>query len=196
MPARSAFNPFSRQSPLRSFGALKESRGKLLYEGLPYVGPVADYKDDDPDELRPQRRMKGHVAQLDLSKPEDMERYREITQKGCEGQAVLSFEERLYDAEIKSWRVLIRWIELYFAAPDAVIEAAAGPQPPPPRVLPETKFVDVKDKAAVLAKEKTDGSRYATVSEAIHAFGDVFDGEDSSPADPGEKAAEHVPKPV
>jgi hypothetical protein len=167
------------------------SDGSLKYNGLPYVGPVLDYKDDDPEEFQPQQCFNGCVAQFDLSKLEDMTQYRALCQKFCCAEAVLSAEEKVYDADIKSWRILIRWMEPYYGPPAGVKEMLAeqekaGQQPPV--VFPETNLAVAEDLAAVKAREireKEDKaraearSRYATVDEAIHSFGlDDFGADD------------------
>lgn len=53
------------------------------------------------------------IERLELCKEEDLERYAQISQLAANGFAHISFEERVYDAEIKNWRVLIRWGLLY-----------------------------------------------------------------------------------
>lgn len=181
MPARSAFNPFSSTSPLRKFGALDITPNGLQYNGLPYVGPVVDFKSDDPPELQPQQEFNGCVAQFDLSKPEEMEQYRALIQKFCSKQAVLSCEEKVYDPEVKSWRIFIRWMEPYYGPPAAVkqmVEEARKQAEQPARVLPETDLTAVKDAAEAKAEEAANASRapYATVDEAIHSFSIDQDG--------------------
>jgi len=120
---RFMFNPFGNRQPLRHYGLLQNTPNGLQYEGLPYVGPVLDFKDDDPEEFLPQLRNNGCVAVLDLSKTEDMDQYRALIQKVCDKRAVLSVEERAYDESTKNWRVLVRWFEPYYQAPDAAILA-------------------------------------------------------------------------
>jgi hypothetical protein len=197
-------NPFSAKKPLQNFGILKKgTEGDLWYQesdglSLPYVGPVLDFKDDDPQSLRPELRYKGCVAVLDLSDAEDMETYRALAQKFCQQHAILSMEEREYDPEVKNWRVLIRWMEPFYGAPEAALrvlkETAAandGKLPPPPEVkemFPESPAQKPEDLAKVQAEaaaeeeqvsetEQTDEeipARYGTVDEAIHAFGHLF----------------------
>ena len=138
MSGRFMFNPFSTQKPLQRFGQLRETTEGLQYEGLPYVGPILDFKDDDPEEFLPQLRNNGCVAVLDLSKTEDMDQYRALIQKICDKKAVLSVEERAYDESTKNWRVLIRWFEPYYQAPDAAILARRQAVKMPVKKAPET----------------------------------------------------------
>lgn len=160
MSGRFMFNPFSNRQPLRKFGRLQETTNGFQYEGLPYVGPALDYKDDDPEEFQPQLKHNGCVAVFDLSKTEDMDQYRALIQKICDRGAVLSVEERAYDATTKNWRVLVRWFEPFYQAPDAALLARREASKMPVRLAPET---DVKnrtprdvafagiDKSAILA---------------------------------------------
>ena len=82
----------------------------LEYRGLPYDGE----KDIIGKDNTPMMRRVAKVAQYDLSKSEDMETYASVLQDIADGKALLSFEERIYDPDIKSWRVLIRWAELRY----------------------------------------------------------------------------------
>ena len=205
MPEHSVSNPFTAKAPLLTYGALRvDSEGAYQYEGFPYVGPPFDFKDDDPDEFRPQKKLNACVAQLDLSKPEDMEQYRGISQRMADGLAQVSFEEKNYDEDTKTWRIFIRWLEPYFVPPPAAVSALQNAQKQGTHVMPETPLIGAKDLAKVRAEDvqeasteseepdesdESDESRYATVDEALHAFGDedIFtlagvggSGEDSS----------------
>ena len=137
-------NPFSTQRPLRRFGQLQETPDGLQYEGLPYFGPVLDFKDDDPEEFLPQLRQNGCVAVWDLAVKEDMEQYRALIQKICNKKAVLSVEERAYDSATKNWRVLVRWFEPYYQAPDAALLASREAAKIPVRRAPETEMTNRK----------------------------------------------------
>ena len=57
--------------------------------------------------------MKVHVDVLDLRKPKEMKYYREICQMIGNGYAQFSKEDMRYDEKSKSWRVFIRWLELF-----------------------------------------------------------------------------------
>ncbi len=88
------------------------------WEGLPFRGPVKSFKETDPDHLKPQQGIKVNVQQLNMSVEADMERYGEIGQLVGNGFAQISFEERIYDDDIKSWRILIRWFEVFTYDPE------------------------------------------------------------------------------
>ena len=188
MYGRSISNPFSSKVPLQSYGNIKVEQGKLKFDGLPYVGTPFPFKDDDPEEYQPQLQHNGCCAQFDLSDRADMEQYRALCQKICDGLAQVSFEEKIYDSDIKSWRVLIRWIEPYYAPPPAAQEIIAniekGTNPQTLRIAPETDLRQPKDYAAVTAEEAPEtepteqespnepSTRYATIDQALNLLSD------------------------
>jgi len=199
MPEHSVSNPFTAKAAILTYGALRvDAEGVYQYEGFPYVGPPFDFKDDDPDEFRPQKKLNACVAQFDLSKPEDMEQYRGISQRIANGLAQISFEEKNYDEDTKAWRIFMRWLEPYFVPPPAALAAIQNAERQGIRVMPETPLIGVKDLADARAEEaledptedeEPDESRYTTVDQALHAFGgeDIFElagvggsGEDST----------------
>ena len=98
----------------------KETYGPNLFEGLPYEGKIYDRKEDDPDYKQPVLKYTINVRQFDLSKPEDMEDWKKICQQLADGVSVVSFEEKVYDNEIKSWRILIRWMDQAYTNPEGV----------------------------------------------------------------------------
>ena len=93
----------------------------------------------------------------------------------------------------------MRWLEPYFVPPPAAVAAIQNAAKQGTHVMPETPLIGVKDLADARAEEaqkdtteaeESDESRYATVDQALHAFGDedIFQlagvggsGEDSSP---------------
>jgi hypothetical protein len=83
--------------------------------GIPFHGAAPNLKQNDP--VQPQEGGICKVEQLDLSKPEDLEHYSHIGQLRINGMAEISFDERIYDEETKSWRVLIRWVQMYTYMP-------------------------------------------------------------------------------
>ena len=188
---RSISNPFSAKSPLEAFGALrKDATGKgFQYEGLPYVGPPFPFKDDDPEEYRPELKHNACAAQFDLSNPEDMAQYRAVSQKVCDSLAVISYEEKIYDDAIKSWRILMRWMEPYYAPPPAAQEIIKDlknqDNPSTMQIAPETDLRKPVDHAKAVAdnlkaaaeeqQEPDDGTtRYRTIDEAINGAGKGF----------------------
>lgn len=189
---------------MERYGALsKDAAGDNFYETeggvqLPYVGPVLDYKEDDPEHLRPQLRHDACVAQWDLSDDDDMKQYRGLCDKICRQQAIVSFEEKVYDDEIKSWRILIRWMEPYYGPPSGALRHAReeakstkgkSPRPrkprpirpndPPiqqPRDLAKVEADALNEKPGSDQVESNDEipSRYGTFDEVISAFGDML----------------------
>lgn len=85
------------------------------YDGFPFRGPVPDIKDTDPQQ--PQYSAQVFVHVLDLSKAEDLEYYGQIAQMVGNGFAQISFEDKQFIAEKKSWLVLIRWMLNYAYMP-------------------------------------------------------------------------------
>ena len=83
------------------------------FRGLPYRGKAEIIDKDN----QPVKKRETHIAQFALNSEEDMAKYSEIIQKVADGASQISFEERVYDDTIKSWRVLIRWFDLVYEAP-------------------------------------------------------------------------------
>lgn len=108
--------PFTEMTGDAPFMRNKEN-GKYSYMGYPYRGRALPFKNDDPNYNQPQYRAQVHVEQLDTTNEEDMKRWTEIAQKVSDGLAFHSFEERVYDQELKGWRILIRWCEPYYTEP-------------------------------------------------------------------------------
>lgn len=86
----------------------------LSFGGLPFEGDA--YPVDETN--KPVLRRKVHTAQFDLSDDGDMDRYNEVLQNKADGLNDISFEERVYDSELKSWRVLLRWFDLVYIRPE------------------------------------------------------------------------------
>lgn len=83
------------------------------FEGLPFRGSVPNIKETDPDHLQPQVGYKAHVEILDLSKPKELERYRDVCQMITNGFGQISQERIEYNKTKKSWLIFIRWLEGY-----------------------------------------------------------------------------------
>jgi len=90
------------------------------FDGLPFRGPRPDLKETDAPENQPRPGMQVNVHILDLSKPEDLEYYEQISQLVGNGYAQISFEERKFVEEKKTWLVLLRWFLLYTCLPSPV----------------------------------------------------------------------------
>lgn len=96
--------------------------GQRTWMGLPYRGPVYDYKKDDPEHRKPQLKYDARVKQFNLNDDEHIKAYEKLAQALCSGRAVVSYEEKVYDQSINSWRILVRWMEPYAQAPDLTEE--------------------------------------------------------------------------
>jgi hypothetical protein len=81
------------------------------FEGLPFRGEVYDVKTGDPEYAQPQTGAKAHVDVLNLAKPDDLKRYRDICQMVANGFAKIS-QERL-DFDGKKYVTFIRWLEMF-----------------------------------------------------------------------------------
>jgi len=98
----------------------KEKYGPNVFDGLPYEGKIFDRKETDPDYKQPILIQTVNVKQFDLSIDEHMTEWQEICQKVADQIAVISFEEKIYDKDIKSWRILVRWMDLKYTNPEGV----------------------------------------------------------------------------
>jgi hypothetical protein len=83
------------------------------YEGVPFRGPVPDLKHDDPQHMQPQFGQNVYVKVFNLFDEEQLKQYSDICQMVGNGFAAISSEDRVYDDDIKNWRVFIRWIEFF-----------------------------------------------------------------------------------
>ena len=87
------------------------------HNGLPFKGDIPDLRHDDPEHMQPQEGGIVHTEQMDLSDPKDLQHLADIRQLVVNQTAYLCYEERIYDAAIKSWRVLICWVEQHSYVP-------------------------------------------------------------------------------
>jgi hypothetical protein len=86
-------------------------------EGLPFRGSIPTLKEDDPPEKRPQVGMQTFVKILELDKEEDMQMYTDIAQLVANGVAQISFEDRRWIEDKKNWKVLIRFMLMFYHMP-------------------------------------------------------------------------------
>jgi len=94
------------------------ARGEFVFpgvDGLPYRGATPNLKEGD--RVRPQTASQVFVRVLNLADKDDLAKYEQISQMVGNGYAQISCEERMYDPDIKNWRVLIRWMLLYTHMP-------------------------------------------------------------------------------
>lgn len=99
--------------------------------GLPYEGVPMTLRDDDPPEKRPQILSKAFIKTFSLDKPEDREllekTLRDVHNMQLHNAAAVSKLEYQYDESLKSWVVLLVWLEYYSVSPEEakdVIEKA------------------------------------------------------------------------
>lgn len=89
------------------------------WEGAPFRGKkIPDLKEDDPRQVQPQQGIEAHVEVLVLGDPVQRKRYQNIMQIIANGFGHLGKEEMVYDAEIKNWRVMIRWWQIFSHLPE------------------------------------------------------------------------------
>lgn len=88
-----------------------------VWEGLPYKGKPYSFKNDDPEHMQPRMVRKAHIRIFMLDKDEDLKDYEAIMQNVCDDTAQISVEERKYDKKAKTWRILLRWVDLYYTEP-------------------------------------------------------------------------------
>ena len=88
------------------------------YDGLPFRGKkIPDVKEDDPDRKKPQQGIQVHLDILHMNNKEDRERYTSIMQLVVNGFGQVGLEEVVNDEKNNSWRILLRWYELYSHLP-------------------------------------------------------------------------------
>lgn len=90
---------------------------ELTWEGLPYEGPVYDFKNDDPEERLPQLRHRVRTDLLDMSKQEDRDKYAEIAGDAIIGKTKL-IHELHRENSTGAWNYLVTWASLYYVAPE------------------------------------------------------------------------------
>ena len=91
--------------------------GKYKFEGLPFRGSPGNFKHDDPEHMQPQLSYEGNVKQFNLNDEKDMKDYNLLCQAVCDGSVMISFEDKIYDSEIKSWRILVRYANMFYKGP-------------------------------------------------------------------------------
>lgn len=86
-------------------------------DGLPFRGIVPDLKKDDPEHLQPKQGCRVHVEILNMSRSKDRERMEKIYSMYANGTAIISDEERQWIPERRTWRVFLRWADVYMYNP-------------------------------------------------------------------------------
>lgn len=100
----------------------KQEDGSFNYEGLPYKGKMFDYKDSDPDYMKPQLRNEANIKIFDLSNEEHLKEYQEVWERTCNGLATVAFEKTEWVEDKATWFVFVRWMNHYYAPPAALTE--------------------------------------------------------------------------
>lgn len=124
MSALSGSNPFVDDRPLFNY---PRERAKGEFEGLGYHGVGLNLKEGDSEDRKPRKKHKCHIRQFNLNNKEDMEKYEQVCQAVFDGDVLLSYENRVYDEKIQSWRVLMRWAEQYYTTPKNIEEPLRKP---------------------------------------------------------------------
>ena len=78
-----------------------------------------DRKEDDPEHLQPQQGARVHVEILNMDDEDDLKRMEDIYSMVCNGTAIISSEEKEWMPDKQTWRVFIRWADLYLYNPRA-----------------------------------------------------------------------------
>ena len=53
-----------------------------------------------------------------MTDEDDVKVLEEVQKKALEGKAQITLTRQEYDPEIKAWRMLLNWYEMYYTAPD------------------------------------------------------------------------------
>lgn len=158
----------------------QDPNGQMWWDGLPYNGPAFDAREGDPENMQPQKRQKACVAILDLADETeggDMDQYRGISQRVADGQAYISVEDQRFIEADGTWKVLLRWVELQYEAPEALTGKPAGsstyvPAPAVVQTVPSQPITQQTPTSSEASNATT--SRYTSVDHAlIHAFGEA-----------------------
>jgi hypothetical protein len=96
----------------------REKYGPNRFNGLPFIGQPMNRKEDDPDYKQPLETSLVHVRQFDTTNEKHMAEWSEIMQRVADGVTNVSFEEKVYDPDIKGWRILLRWVDFFYTNPE------------------------------------------------------------------------------
>jgi hypothetical protein len=103
-------------------GGFYKKGKKQYYGGFPYRGPALNLKEEDPDWMRPTLKYDYHVNVFDLSNEKELKKYEEVCQKVADKVAQISVEERKWCEASSSWKVLIRWCDVFYTVPNIELE--------------------------------------------------------------------------
>lgn len=105
-----------QELPLPS--GFKKKYGENVFNGLPYKGIPMDRKESDPDYRQPVMCTDVYIKIFILNKEEDLKEWQDVMQRVSDLVASVSFEDKQYDKELQTWRVLLRWMEHYYTNPE------------------------------------------------------------------------------
>ncbi len=83
---------------------------------LPFRGDVPFLKEDDAEQ--PETGYEVRVDIFEMKIDEDREYYSDVWQLASTGFAVISSEEKVYDPDVKNWRIFLRWALVYTYMPE------------------------------------------------------------------------------
>ena len=87
------------------------------FNGYPFVGQPSDFKEDDPEHLRPQAALFVHTKQFLTTDIEQLKEYNNVRQACAMHKVHILFEEKVYNVELKGWHILISWADKAYVAP-------------------------------------------------------------------------------
>jgi len=86
-------------------------------DGLPFRGTPPMLRDNDPDHKQPQRGLEAHLDIFVLNNEDDKKKLVNIRQAAVNGYVQIGKEDLQYDAELKTWRVLVFWYDVFAYMP-------------------------------------------------------------------------------
>jgi hypothetical protein len=93
------------------------NKGQMMWEGLPYVGQVMDFKESDPPHKLPQLAQAVHTRVFKADSQEELDTYSQILERALVGHAkILSEIKREVGPD--SWNILMTWADLFYKPPE------------------------------------------------------------------------------
>ena len=108
----------------RYYNERESSTGEPLYwgraklDGAPFRGVPPMLREEEFDE-HAERSMDAHVRIFNLSRPEELQDYRQILERVCNQRCMIVHRERQYDPATRSFLVLLEWVEPFIEVPQA-----------------------------------------------------------------------------
>lgn len=88
------------------------------HNGIPFRGPVPFIKEEDDEAKQPKVGYEVRVDIFELRDDEDRKYYSQVWQLASSGFAIISSEEKVYDEDVKNWRIFLRWALTFTYMPD------------------------------------------------------------------------------